>query len=87
MSRSALRLLLNRPLCLAAAFSLSAFAGCAAWFPLQETPKGGIAETDKTLSTPMRPAAGPPEEKLPWYDMRNILDPRSRDIERHLGAY
>jgi hypothetical protein len=70
-----------------AALLLSSVAGCAAWFPVQETPKAGIAETDETFNKPLRPAAAPPEEKLPWYDMRNILDPRSRDIERHLGAY
>jgi hypothetical protein len=65
---------------------LSTVAGCAAWFPVQETPKGGIAETDETFNKPMRPAPAPQKEKLPWYDMRNILDPRARDIERHLGV-
>ena len=85
MNRSAPNFL--RLLCLSAAISLSALAGCASWFPVQEAPKGGIAETDETLKQPMRPGAGQQEEKLPWYDMRNILDPRSRDIERHLGAY
>jgi hypothetical protein len=79
--------LLLHSLCLWAALLLSAVTGCAAWFPVQEAPKGGIAESDETFSKPMRPAPGPEEEKLPWYDMRNILDPRSRDIERHLGAY
>jgi hypothetical protein len=87
MKRSAHRLLLKRSLCLWAALLLSTAGGCAAWFPVQEAPKGGIAETDETLKTPMRPAATQQPEKLPWYDMRNILDPRSRDIERHLGAY
>jgi hypothetical protein len=70
-----------------AALSLSALGGCASWFPVEAAPKGGIAETDETLKAPMRPGAGKQQEKLPWYDMRNILDPRSRDIERHLGAY
>jgi hypothetical protein len=69
-----------------AALLLSTVAGCAAWFPVQETPKGGIAETDETFNKPMRPAPAPQKEKLPWYDMRNILDPRARDIERHLGV-
>jgi len=72
---------------LLAALLVTALAGCAAWFPAQQPVNGGIAETDKTLSTPMRPGAAPAEEKLPWYDFRNILDQRSRDIERHLGAY
>jgi hypothetical protein len=85
MNRSAQHL--SRSLCLLAALSLAAVTGCASWFPAQEAPKGGIAETDETLKQPMRPGAGQQEEKLPWYDMRNILDPRSREIERHLGAY
>lgn len=85
MNRSAQHL--SHLLCLSAALTLSALAGCASWFPVQETTKGGIAETDETLKTPMRPGASQQEEKLPWYDMRNILDPRSREIERHLGAY
>ena len=76
-----------RSLCLLATLSLFAVSGCASWFPVQEAPKGGIAETDETLKQPMRPGTGQQQEKLPWYDMRNILDPRSREIERHLGAY
>jgi hypothetical protein len=85
MNRSAQHL--SRLLCFSAALSLSALAGCASSLPVQEAPKGGIAETDETLSTPMRPGTSQQDEKLPWYDMRNILDPRSREIERHLGAY
>lgn len=67
------------------ALALSTVAGCASWLPVQERPRAGIADTDETLNKPMRPAS-PQEERLPWYDMRNILDPRSRDIERHLGV-
>jgi hypothetical protein len=69
-----------------AALFVTWLAGCTAWFPVQEPATGGIADTDETLRTPMRPAAAPADEKLPWYDFRNFLDPRSRDIERHLGA-
>jgi hypothetical protein len=72
-------------LALASILSLSA-VGCASWFPTNPPPKGGIADTDETLKQPMRPADGPAQEKLPWYDLRNVLDPRSRDIERHLGV-
>lgn len=69
-----------------AALLVAATSGCASWLPANQPVKGGIAETDATLSTPMRPAGTPENEKLPWYDFRNILDPRSRDIERHLGV-
>lgn len=71
---------------LLATLVVTATAGCAASFPVAAPPKGGIADTDETLNKPMRPPASPQQERLPWYDMRNILDPRSRDIERHLGA-
>lgn len=62
---------------------LATASGCAVWSP-PAPPQSSIADTDETFSRPMR--AAPPEEKLPWYDMRNILDPRSREIERRLGG-
>ena len=61
-----------------------ASAGCASWTPTTEPTKPGIEATDETFSKPVRPELQ--DEKLPWYDMRNILDPRSREIERRLGA-
>jgi hypothetical protein len=71
---------------ISAACLLFAVSGCATWFPTQPAVKSGIAETDETLKTPLRPATSGADDKLPWWDMRNILDPRSRDIERHLGV-
>jgi hypothetical protein len=72
--------------CYASACLLAVLAGCATWYPPQEPVKGGIADTDETLKTPLRAAPAAADEKLPWWDMRNILDPRSRDIERNLGV-
>ena len=86
MNRSHSRALGNAVYCLAGACLLAVVTGCAAWYPSQQPVKGGIADTDETLKTPMRAAPGAADEKLPWWDMRNILDPRSRDIERHLGV-
>ena len=65
---------------------VAVLTGCATWYPPQEPVKGGIADTDETLKTPMRAAPATADDKLPWWDMRNILDPRSRDIERNLGV-
>jgi hypothetical protein len=66
------------------ALQLIAYTGCASWQPSGEPAKPGIEATDETFNLPVRPEVK--EERLPWYDMRNILDPRSRDIERRLGA-
>ena len=66
---------------------LVATLGCAAWYPPPASPKPGLAETDDTLSKPLRPGqAAEDDAELPWYDMRNVLDPRSRAIEKHLGV-
>jgi hypothetical protein len=59
-------------------------AGCATWLPTPPSAAPGIEETDETFKAPVRPEQK--DEQLPWYDLRNILDPRSRDIERRLGA-
>ena len=66
------------------ALILAGSTGCASWAPSGQPTKPGIEETDETFKAPVRPENK--EEQLPWYDMRNILDPRSRDIERRLGA-
>jgi len=54
--------------------------GCASLAPSPPAPS--IAETDTTLSAPMRPSSG---KQYEWWEFGNILDPRSRDIEKHLG--
>jgi len=63
---------------------LAGSTGCATWLPSPPPAKPGIEETDETFKAPVRPQQK--DEQLPWYDMRNILDPRSREIERRLGA-
>jgi hypothetical protein len=57
---------------------VSLLCGCNA---MPEAPPS-IADTDSTLQTPMRP---PSETKRTWWDFENILDSRSRKIERNLG--
>ncbi len=60
---------------------LALHCGCSLW-PGKVQPPASIAETDQTLSAPMRP---PSEQKYQWWEFQSLLDPRSRDIEKHLG--
>jgi hypothetical protein len=68
-----------------------AISGCAL-FPIPPPPKtnGGIAESDPALAKPMRPGANKnavdDPASFPWYDVRRYMDPRSQEVERHLGV-
>jgi hypothetical protein len=60
-----------------------AASGCSLFTPKAASePAPSIAETDQTLSTPMRP---PSNQRYAWWEFHNILDPRSQEIEKHLG--
>jgi hypothetical protein len=55
-------------------------AGCK-WIQTPE-PAPSIADTDETLSAPLRP---PSEHKSSRWELPTLLDSRSREIERNLG--